>query len=63
LRRGDNAAVARARTKKITECPQGHPLSGSNLYLSTDGKRACRECRRAAGRRHDAIRRNSHDKR
>lgn len=54
LRRGDSAAVARARTALITSCPQGHPLSGDNLYLSNEGKRACRICRSAASRRYKA---------
>jgi hypothetical protein len=29
-----------------TECPKSHPLTGSNLYTSPDGRRRCRECRR-----------------
>ena len=26
-------------------CPQGHPLSGDNLIVWSDGKRRCRACR------------------
>lgn len=52
LRRGAGATVARLRTAEIRECPQGHPLSGENLYLSREGKRACRICRSAASQRH-----------
>lgn len=32
-------------------CPQRHLLSGPNLYITPEGRRACRECRRAAERR------------
>jgi hypothetical protein len=34
-----------------THCPQGHPYSGDNLKIGRDGKRYCRECHRADGRR------------
>lgn len=34
-----------------THCPQGHPYVGDNLKVGTDGKRYCRECHRADGRR------------
>jgi len=40
-----------------THCPQGHPYEGENLYVASNGKRYCRTCMRAAGRRHDAKRR------
>lgn len=29
-----------------THCVHGHPFAGENLYLSPDGKRHCRTCRR-----------------
>jgi len=32
-----------------TECPQGHPLSGANLY-PLPGGRTCRECKKASNR-------------
>ena len=35
-----------------THCVHGHPLSGENLYLTPKGKRECKECRRAAKKRH-----------
>ena len=39
-----------SRQVRKTHCPQGHPLSGANLYEWTDGKgrvqRHCRTCRR-----------------
>lgn len=42
MRRGDVGGHAqRART----HCPQGHPLSGPNLYAH-NGRRHCKECRR-----------------
>jgi hypothetical protein len=34
-----------------THCDQGHPFSGSNLFISRSGKRCCRTCRRATQRR------------
>jgi len=40
-RRSNAPAVAyRARI----ECDQGHPLSGANLAIRTDGSRKCRKC-------------------
>lgn len=27
-----------------TECIHGHPLSGDNLYIATNGRRQCRAC-------------------
>ena len=41
-RRGEN------HNKGKTHCKRGHPLSGGNLYITPDGRRLCRECRRAA---------------
>lgn len=29
-----------------THCKNGHPLSGTNLYVDPTGKRVCRECQR-----------------
>lgn len=39
--------ILRGRTGKNllkTECPQGHPYSGRNLYVSPQGWRRCRAC-------------------
>ena len=37
---------------RITHCLRAnHPLFGENLYITPDGERACRECRREASRR------------
>lgn len=33
-----------------THCPQRHPYSGDNLFLTRDGRRECRICRKAAFR-------------
>ena len=42
-----------------THCPQGHPLSGDNLYRNPrNGHRMCRTCRRAHDRNSKAKRRN-----
>lgn len=41
-----------AKNARKTHCPQGHPYSGSNLYvLPSTGYRYCRECMRAHQRR------------
>ncbi len=33
-----------SRNTEKTHCPQGHPYSGDNLYISTKGYRQCRLC-------------------
>lgn len=52
----DNAADRTERGRhhlaKVTHCKHGHPLSGENLYVTRKGVRQCRECVRAAKRRH-----------
>lgn len=41
--RGEGATAVHARK---TQCPQGHPYSGPNLYVEpSTGKRRCRTCR------------------
>ncbi|ATS93004.1 HNH endonuclease [Mycobacterium phage Superphikiman] len=42
LMRGETRA--RRNAEKV-ECPQGHPYSGDNLYVSPTGGRACKTCR------------------
>ena len=42
FRRGVGPAAINGRK---TECPQGHPLSGENVYRDPKGKRRCRTCR------------------
>jgi len=37
-----------------THCKRGHPLSGANLHIATNGQRRCKECEREAGRRYRA---------
>ena len=39
--RGEGQAVQNLRK---TECPKGHPYSGSNLYVRPEGHRDCRRC-------------------
>ena len=34
----------------ITHCPQGHPYSGENLRIASNGTRRCVECQRIANR-------------
>ena len=54
----DMAAKGRAQRFNAakTHCPQNHEYIGENLYVFPDGRRACRECARAAGRRNDPKR-------
>lgn len=42
-RRGLSPYAINARK---THCPQGHPLSGENLYVDPRGGRRCRTCRK-----------------
>lgn len=47
LRLLTNAANARDNgMAHRTHCPQGHPYSGANLYVSPKGHRFCRACHR-----------------
>jgi len=39
------AAAAKARRSR-TQCKRGHPLSGENLFLTSQGSRGCKECRK-----------------
>jgi len=41
-----------------THCPQGHPLSGENLYVTPRGGRDCRECIKRRGAEAYARRKN-----
>jgi hypothetical protein len=45
--RGEGIAAKEARQ---TNCKNGHPLSGSNLYVYPDGRRGCRFCLRIKSR-------------
>lgn len=45
---------ARPWLANVTECRRGHALSGENLYLTTKGTRACRECARIHRAMHEA---------
>lgn len=46
-----------ALNAKKTHCPQGHPYSGSNLIITSNGQRKCRVCVYAANRASAARRR------
>jgi len=39
-----------ARAAMATACPSGHPYSGENLAIKSDGSRRCRACHRARER-------------
>lgn len=55
LRRGSHAENMRDMDAKgrrvnsessVTHCPQGHEYTIANTYVSPDGKRRCRTCRK-----------------
>lgn len=48
LMRGESPS---ARAARCTHCPQEHPYDQHNTMRTSDGKRRCRECHRAACRR------------
>jgi len=47
--RGETIA---AKCSAKTHCPHGHPYSGENLFVTRNGKRMCRICKRAAKKRY-----------
>lgn len=53
--RGENlrrSPIIGKYNKRKTHCPQGHPYSGENLYVSSRGDRQCVTCRQATSTRH-----------
>jgi len=40
--------IAREKRLSITHCKLGHQYIGSNLYITPEGKRVCRECNKIA---------------
>ncbi len=52
--RGAGAAARAEQQKAKTHCPQSHPYSGDNLYLTPRGYRRCRVCNRERARRRDS---------
>lgn len=49
--------MSRMQVRVRTHCPQGHPYSGDNLYVSSKGYKFCRACNNAATRRLKARKR------
>jgi len=47
--------TARGSQAAKTHCPQGHPYAGDNLYVTSDGKRMCKECGRQRLRARRAV--------
>jgi len=50
--------VAANLKNKQTHCKRGHPLSGQNLFITTQGSRGCKECRRIHKRDYMARKNN-----
>lgn len=45
-----------AKNASKTHCPKGHPLSGDNLHITSNGQRMCRKCHAEyAQRRRDRL--------
>lgn len=42
--KGTQASAQRKREQ--TQCKRGHALSGDNIYVTKDGRRVCKQCRR-----------------
>lgn len=53
---GENIARAKTSVNSLnaakTQCVNGHPLSGPNLYIAPDQTRACKTCRNDAAKRY-----------
>lgn len=49
----ENTRRGRRFNSEKVECIHGHPLSGENLYVTPDGRRQCRECRKGSVRKWD----------
>ena len=54
----DMARKGRHRLGRLTHCKRGHPLSGDNLIVMTEGraKRRCRQCQKEKWQREKAKR-------
>jgi hypothetical protein len=56
VRRGIAPALAAARGLATTHCPQGHPLSGDNIYWNKKkGWRSCRICGKTSSRERQRL--------
>lgn len=55
IRRGLTGFSARIRQLNKTHCPQNHPFSPENTYLTKKGFRKCKECRREYRRRQRKV--------
>ena len=58
LHRGETVSAANAAK---THCPQGHPYSGDNLHVASDGWRRCKTCRAERARLRRAKQRKGAD--
>lgn len=59
VRRGDMPALAGARQRAKTHCPQGHPYDEINTYTGSRG-RACWTCKRENRKRHYELNRDKY---
>ena len=55
--RGKVGETTRKRTLARTHCKHGHPFSGDNLYLDSNGYRYCRTCRYNVGVKRGKLKR------
>jgi hypothetical protein len=47
--------IAAINANKV-RCIHGHPFDDANTYVTPDGKRACKQCKRISGKQTDARR-------
>lgn len=45
-------AAAAAMRRAQSDCKRGHPLSGDNLFITSQGSRGCKECRKIHKRKY-----------
>lgn len=50
-------AAAAAVRHAQTHCKRGHPLSGENLFINSNGARGCKECRKLHSLKHRSAKR------
>lgn len=56
VRRGGGSAATARRHAAQQHCKRGHPLSGDNLRINSDGARGCRKCRKASWAKYRLLR-------
>lgn len=50
-----SSIATRPKAAERTHCPSGHQYTPENTYVSPEGHRACRTCRKRQGQKHRAL--------